>query len=836
MSYVLTAIRKSEESTEARAARAIQNIEQANASNATNKLSNVGHESNATSIVELSRDVLESYKRRDLQSLCKTYGLRAVGKNNELIDRIVTFAEEERARSSNKDEENEFNENGEEKEAPGDSNIKETKESLEKREEQESVPHPYRVLCARSGVLLSDAEYYSSVLEIIICNPWGIGDAQFAEATKRALPAQRRVDSSIDEILESMRASSEGTVRESLVQSLEASVGAMAITTDSTLRLAMSEDSKITKKSNGDVNLHVTRERSESGVPHQKERVAQLRKTIAMQDVIHGVARLSALCELMSAVLGQQHHAILLAVEDNDEAEISTQTSVIETLTNLSKSHGSLRRDVKRLCDRVMVNNVAADKVNTSLQSKSAADHAMSDLHALSEHITSCRSKLATSVAVLQAVVPGDINGMANALFSAPLSKEKSTSSSSVHIEHHNGNAATTGSGSSCVESHKGARQRLEFVLTNPVMAKIRDSPTESESFSKTNFFSTSFESHSCPAFDRQAQHLRTRVGGAVQLEEEQRALKATLSKRIQEVYMKQRELDTVAVRVEKLKRKLAEGAKALKAAHAETKAVREAMAKEQAHFEEALEEVHHDVDRLETENHRYRRQLKNGVAKGKNENDHATRERASSREISRAWRLAAKSVMSEKTDSLVGNSTVSRSDDRIVDEHDTKSLNKEGATSVHVLKATLNAVVAQNQELHSNLIARRIQKLNTLPVSLHSGTKHWFNDKEGNQQEMLTCAKEIQHLKSKIRLNRARCTLVDLAQSPKKVKGTHSQVVLEQGHHRAKLSELKTRVTKLRQANKIALGMIPTSFGRRNFQILPVATLKPVLGSVSVY
>ena len=52
----------------------------------------------------------------------------------------------------------------------------------------------------------------------------------------------------------------------------------------------------------------------------------------------------------------------------------------------------------------------------------------------------------------------------------------------------------------------------------------------------------------------------------------------------------------------------------------------------------------------------------------------------------------------------------------------------------------------------------------------------------------------------------------------------------LEQG---AEFEMLARRIGDLRTANRIALGMLPMPFGRRNFRVLPLASLRPVLGRV---
>jgi hypothetical protein len=887
-SYVVAAVERDEEDAGPRSARAAQ--KRATISSSGDKDGDDVSLS-ASALSELSRDALESRSRSEVQGLCKTHGLRAVGKTVELVDRLVAFAEEQQDNLPNAKGAAEGEEEKEQSEAreskKNASAVNDDDDDDENNEGAEFVPHPYRVLCARSGVLLSDAEYFSRVLEVILCGPWGISDAQFVQATKRAMPAQRQVNSALDEIIETMRASSEAVVRNPLVQSLETSVNAMAMTTDRTLRLVMSED----VAECGDDGA--VRARSGSGVSSSSEGkkagVMRLQNAVALEDVSHGVARLSALCALMSAVLGQHHHAALLAAEDSanifdgsdavsepsqdthPKADANTQASVIEALTELSDSHASMRRDVKRLYERLIYQanerqkQIQRNKASASLGGTGAdvAEDAgtqfeIGDLHALAEHITACRTRLARCVAVLQAVVPGEVKRMAAALFRGGSFNEENAA---VGDDSHRPEVKAAGGGSeagvSCLQSHKGARERFGFVMTNPVMAKICGgskmttalaSSSISSSSSSSSLSSSakaiSSESLPCPAFDRQARVLRDRVAGAVQLEEEQRALKATLSKRIQEVYMKQRELDTVAVRVEKLKRKVEDGTKALSEAQNETQSVRESMSKEQAHFEEALEEVHQDVDRLEAENHRFRKQLKKrGGAVGVENGSPGPRERASSSEISRSWRMAAKAViLKTKAAAAEGESTGGKSGDASADAEDdaVSSSSSSSSSSSPGLKAALQAVVAQNHDLRAQLIMGRIRKLRALPAGASSSSTAAVDtlakeEAAEGAEEARMCAVQLQRLKSSVRLQRARRVVIDLSAPPTRVRGAASQLQLERAQHGAEFAALARRIGDLRRANRTALGMVPTSFGRRNFRVLPLASLRPVLGRVPV-
>ena len=82
----------------------------------------------------------------------------------------------------------------------------------------------------------------------------------------------------------------------------------MAMTTDG-LALMSAED-EMTSPHSSAVNPTMNQDKGR----------LRLRMDVAIEDVSHGVSRLSALCALMSAVLGQHHHAVLLAAEDSGSA------------------------------------------------------------------------------------------------------------------------------------------------------------------------------------------------------------------------------------------------------------------------------------------------------------------------------------------------------------------------------------------------------------------------------------------------------------------------------------------------------------------------------------
>ena len=152
-------------------------------------------------------------------------------------------------------------------------------------------------------------------------------------------------------------------------------------------------------------------------------------------------------------------------------------------------------------------------------------------------------------------------------------------------------------------------------------------------------------------------------------------------------------------------------------------------------------------------------------------------------------------------------------------------------------LKSALQFVVAKNIDLRSKLMVGRIRQLSALSLdSARWGSKgHYMSSHEDDVEEARTCAVQLQELKSTVRLHRARQSVIDLSSSALRGRGRMSQLQLERAQHVSQFAQLAQRISTLRRANRVALGMVPTPFGRRNFRVLPLASLRPVVGRVSV-
>ena len=131
------------------------------------------------------------------------------------------------------------------------------------------------------------------------------------------------------------------------------------------------------------------------------------------------------------------------------------------------------------------------------------------------------------------------------------------------------------------------------MILTHACVKELSQPPSSTPSTTSTTGAAGSAQQQNnndmCPAFERQARLLREKISTATQLENDQKTLKKTLAKRIQEVYMKQRELDTVGVRCDKLKHKVADAQQHIDAAKTEAGQCKQDAARESKHFEEAI-------------------------------------------------------------------------------------------------------------------------------------------------------------------------------------------------------------------------------------------------------
>ena len=105
-SYVVSVVERAEEDAGPRSARAAH--KRASASSSSNKDNDVdGNVSSMSPSALLSRAELDSCSRSEVQGLCKKYGLRAVGKTVELVDRLVAFADEQQNDDSSLSEDDE---------------------------------------------------------------------------------------------------------------------------------------------------------------------------------------------------------------------------------------------------------------------------------------------------------------------------------------------------------------------------------------------------------------------------------------------------------------------------------------------------------------------------------------------------------------------------------------------------------------------------------------------------------------------------------------------------------------------------------------------------------
>mgnify|MGYP001444469586 CR=1 FL=1 len=96
-------------------------------------------------------------------------------------------------------------------------------------------------------------------------------------------------------------------------------------------------------------------------------------------------------------------------------------------------------------------------------------------------------------------------------------------------------------------------------------------------------------------------------------LENEIQSLKTTLSKRIKEVYLKQREVDGCLLKIEKLQKQVEDNSSILETTKKEKLTVQADFEKEQSHFEEAMADFHKDIEKLEKDNRRLKRLVKKG-------------------------------------------------------------------------------------------------------------------------------------------------------------------------------------------------------------------------------
>ena len=141
------------------------------------------------------------------------------------------------------------------------------------------------------------------VLELFLCSNWGITDELFLQTSKRVLPVQKQMDQILDVLLSSLRR--ENTIGRDSLSTLESTVSSMAIITDHILRASIDNSSEST--SDGSIDDEKNIELGEEGG------VDDLRRSLATEDVRHGIIRLSSLSTLMITVLEQHHHALSIS-------------------------------------------------------------------------------------------------------------------------------------------------------------------------------------------------------------------------------------------------------------------------------------------------------------------------------------------------------------------------------------------------------------------------------------------------------------------------------------------------------------------------------------------
>ena len=602
------------------------------------------------------------------------------------------------------------------------------------------VPYSYCIASARCVVLLCDADYFMRVMELLLCSEWGITDAQFVMASKRALPVQKQMHQVLNVLLASLRR--EGSIEIESLTLLESTVSSMAMTTDRVLHSSIDGSGSVqpqTRSTGSGVGSgYDNKEDTEEASAIAAEGVEHLRRALAAEDVGHGIVRLLSLSTLMQTVLEQHRHA-LSSTEENKEEDSprSTQSTVVAGLHSLIGSHCSMHDDVVRTLDRLLVhtndNSGSSGGGGSSRNSFSRSNHRNgsmkpTELSEVSEQIGTCRTRLASVISSMDEVTPGAMEELQRAMYEVGSSSSNNSSS--------NGEDSLP----PCVDLHKSIRERFAMILTHACVKELSQPPSSTPSTTSTTGAAGSAQQQNnndmCPAFERQARLLREKISTATQLENDQKTLKKTLAKRIQEVYMKQRELDTVGVRCDKLKHKVADAQQHIDAAKTEAGQCKQDAARESKHFEEAMDELNHDVDRLENENRRMRKQLENGGGGGgggggsssphKREDSTRRRRRGSDMkrttdQIKREWRTDGKgsdgsSSGSSRAESGGVKTKVSS------DNNTTTNTNNQSSSSDRVLalRRALDYVVAENLRLKAMVVQRRMQRMAKLPTVVH--------------------------------------------------------------------------------------------------------------------
>jgi hypothetical protein len=683
------------------------------------------------------------------------------------------------------------------------------------------------------------------VLELFLCSNWGITDELFLQTSKRVLPVQKQMDQILDVLLSSLRR--ENTIARDSLSTLESTVSSMAIITDHILRASIDNSSEST--SDGSIDDEKNIELGEEGG------VDDLRRSLATEDVRHGIIRLSSLSTLMITVLEQHHHALSISsnnagddgdgsnsignndelLEKEDGGRIST-SSILNGMNQLIESHRSMHDEILRTNEKLEVGRKVGNNIRTNNKS--------SEISELSEQIGTCRTRLARVIDCLEEATPGVIEELNRVMYITGGTDGNSDENDSKQPL------------PSCVDLHKSVRERFSMIVTNIHVKELSQVPSTLKKIASSNTM-TEPEKDSCPAFERQARLLREKITTAAQLEQDQKALKKTLAKRIQEVYMKQRELDTVGVRCEKLKQKVIDSQQHIDAAKAETAQLKQDAVRESKHFEEAVDELNRDVDRLEAENRRLRKQLDGSSSSSPLRRDESQRRRRrgsdlkrTTDQIKREWRTDAKEDKNntDETDTSISKSTANQSTDLVS------------------LRRTLNYVAAENVRLKTMVVQRRMQRMTKLSTFVNYKAAQVFVAEESKEYKetkefesksnesapslrmkehvriIRACNAEATRLSNQIRMRRAKRTLVDLSLTAKNVSKTKinpsmssissnawsalSQRCLENAQARQSYHKLAKKVKVLARVHSAELGHAPKDFGSQNYSLLPIKDL----------
>ena len=744
------------------------------------------------------------------------------------------------------------------------------------RTNDDIVSHPYRILCARCSVLLCDGDYFMRVLELLLCSDWGITDIQFLQSAKRVLPVQKQMDQVLDTLLSSLRR--ENTIERTALVTLESTVGGLAMTTDAVLRSSSGAKGNAEGQSEGS-GEGLGEGQGEGTGEEQRANVAQLQRALAKEDVGHGMVRLLSLTVLMTTVLEQHRHALSLSNEEDKGDKGDHRTTVVEGLQGLIESHRSMQEEVQRINAKLRTRKGSNSSTSSNSSNSSNTDDKIksSELSQVSQQIGTCRTRLARAIGCMEEVAPGEVDDMQRVMY------ETTTDGKGGH----KGGASDASDDDQettlpCIDLHKRIRERFSMVLTHVYVKELVAQSSTHATLSRASSVLSSMGNEICPAFERQARVLREKIATATQLEQDQKALKKTLAKRIQEVYMKQRELDTVGVRCDKLKHKVADAQSHIDAAKAETAQLKQDAVREAKHFEEAVDELNHDVDRLEAENRRMRKQVGGGGGGGgsplRREEQHRQRRRSRSEvkrttdQIKREWRTDAKKGGGGGGD-VVGVSKNNNDNDAtgLGGEGDERGNIGSGAVG---LRRALDFVVAENVRLKALVVQRRMQRMDKLPSVVNykaaqalvaadqllqetketKETKETMAEQEEKGEEsritqqvrvLRACNAEALRLTHRARMTRATRTVVDLSlrmgkssrsssssstftAETKEHQGTSqgwstlSHRRLENANAKRAYEALVGRVQGLAREHSVELGQVPKDFGRHSYALVP--------------